>query len=145
MTETSEIIPVLTDKKGTIITETMVTKIKDDVKVKLTDIGIKPSTLSKLIQFTMEAIEDTPIKGAEQKEFALKVMKSLVEELPEKNKEKIFLLESLDSGSVEGTIELVVAASKNELTINHVVEITKACLPTLLDYISAKCGSRRKK
>jgi len=145
MTETSEIIPVLTDKNGTTVTETMVTKIKDDVKVKLTDIGIKPSTLSKLIQFTMEAIEDTPIKGAEQKEFALKVMKSLVEELPEKNKEKIFLLESLDSGSVEGTIELVVAASKNELTINHVVEITKACLPTLLDYISAKCGSRRKK
>ena len=145
MTETSEIIPVLTDKNGTIVTETMVTKIKDDVKDKLTDIGIKPSTLSKLIQFTMEAIEDTPIKGAEQKEFALKVMKSLVEELPEKNKEKIFLLESLDSGSVEGTIELVVAASKNELTINHVVEITKACLPTLLDYISAKCGSRRKK
>ena len=44
-------------------------------------------------------------------------MKSLVEELPEGNKEKIFLLESFDSGSVDGTIELVVAASKNELTL----------------------------
>ena len=146
MTETSEIVPKLIDKEEkNIITETMTAKVKLNVKERLTNIGLKPSTLSKLIQFTMEAIEDTPVKGAEQKELALKVMKSLVEELPEGNKEKIFLLESFDSGSVDGTIELVVAASKNELTINHVVEITKACLPTLLDYISVRCGSRRKK
>ena len=146
MTETSEIVPKLIDKEEkNIITETMTAKVKLNVKERLTNIGLKPSTLSKLIQFTMEAIEDTPVKGAEQKELALKVMKSLVEELPEGNKEKIFLLESFDSGSVDGTIELVVAASKNELTINHVVEISKACLPTILDYISARCGSRRKK
>ena len=93
----------------------------------------------------MEAIEDTPVKGQEQKEFALKVMKGLVEELPENNPEKIFLLESLESGSVDGMIELVVAASKNELTINHVATVSKACLPTLSKYISTKCASRRKK
>tara|TARA_B100000902_G_C27028971_1_gene773433 strand:+ start:171 stop:587 length:417 start_codon:yes stop_codon:yes gene_type:complete len=124
---------------------TIIPKIKSDVKEKLKDIGLKPATLSKLVQFTMEAIEETPIKGSEQKDFAIRIMKSLVIDLPENNPEKKFLLDSLDSGSVDGTIELVVAASKNELTINHVVEVSKACLPRLLDYVVTRCGSRQKK
>ena len=140
-----EIEPVLTDKNGVVVTETMIDIVKESVKDKLKDVGVKPSTLSKVIGLTMEAVEDTPVKGPEQKEFAIKVIKTIVEELPENNPEKIFLLESLDLGSVDGTIELVVAASKNELTINHVVAVSKACLPTLLDYISTRCGSRRKK
>ena len=140
MTEVDEIEPVLTEE-----TESMMTNVVSIVKDKLSNIGLKLSTLSKLIQFTMEAIEDTPIKGEEQKVFALKVMKSLVEELPEDNPEKILLLESLKSGSVDGMIELVVAASKNKLTINHVVNVSKVCLPDLFKYINTKCASRSKK
>ena len=140
-----EIEPVLTDKNGVKVTEIMIIKVKELVKSKLKDIGVKPSTLSVVIGLTMEAVEKTPVKGAEQKEFALKVIKTIVEELPENNPEKTFLVDSITSGSIDGTIELVVAASKNELTINHVVGVSKACLPTLLDYISTRCGSRRKK
>ena len=140
-----EIEPVLTDKNGVVVTETMIDIVKESVKDKLKDVGVKPSTLSKVIGLTMEAVEDTPVKGPEQKEFAIKVIKTIVEELPEDNPEKTFLAESITSGSIDGTIELVVAASKNELTINHVVAVSKACLPTLLDYISTRCGSRRKK
>lgn len=140
-----EIEPVLTDKNGVKVTEIMIIKVKELVKSKLKDIGVKPSTLSVVIGLTMEAVEKTPVKGAEQKEFALKVIKTIVEELPEDNPEKTFLLESLESGSVDGIIELVVAVSKNEFTINHVVAVSKVCLPNLLDYISTRCGSRRKK
>tara|TARA_Y100000389_G_scaffold203521_2_gene252163 strand:+ start:761 stop:1204 length:444 start_codon:yes stop_codon:yes gene_type:complete len=140
-----EIEPVLTDKNGLVVTETMIDIVKESIKDKLKDVGIKPSTLSKMIGLTMEAVEDSPVKGPEQKEFAIKIITTIVEELPENNPEKTFLVDSITSGSIDGTIELVVAASKNELTINHVVEVSKACLPTLLDYISTRCGSRRKK
>ncbi len=140
-----EIEPVLTDKNGIAVTETMLVRVKDSVKNNLKDIGIKPSTLYKVIGLTMEAVEDTPVKGPEQKEFAIKVIKTLVEELPENYPEKTFLVESITSGTIDGTIELVVAASKNELTINQVVAVSNACLPTLFDYISTRCGSRRKK
>jgi hypothetical protein len=71
-------------------------------------------------------------------------MKGLIEELPEDNPEKFFLLESLGPGSVDGMIELVVKASKNELTINHVVAVSNACLPTLFKYINTKCAGGRK-
>tara|TARA_Y100000389_G_scaffold205036_1_gene262268 strand:+ start:6702 stop:7136 length:435 start_codon:yes stop_codon:yes gene_type:complete len=144
MTEVDEIEPVLTEEQET-EKETIMTNVISIVKDKLSNIGLKLSTLSKLIQFTMEAIEDTPVKGQEQKVFALKVMKGLIEELPEDNPEKILLLESLKSGSVDGMIELVVAASKNELTINHVVTVSKVCLPNLFKYINTKCASRSKK
>lgn len=140
-----EIEPVLTDKNGVKVTEIMIVKVKELVKSKLKDVGVKPSTLSVVIGLTMEAVEKTPVKGSEQKEFAIKVIKTIVEELPEDNPEKTFLLESLESGSVDGIIELVVAVSKNEFTINHAVAVSKVCLPTLLDYISTRCGSRRKK
>ena len=143
--EIDEIEPVLTDKNGVAVTESMISKVKESVKDKLKDVGIKPATLSNVIRLTMEAVEETPVKGPEQKEFAIKVIKTLFDELPEANPEKTFLVESISSGSVDGTIELVIAATKNELTINHVLAVTKACLPTLLDYISARCGSRRKK
>ena len=141
MTEVDEIKPVLTEEQER---ETFMTNVISIVKDKLSNIGLKLSTISKLIQFTMEAIEDTPIKGPEQKVFALKVMKSLIEELPEDKPEKFFLLESLGSGSVDGMIELVVKASKNELTINHVVAVSNACLPTLFKYINTKCAGGRK-
>ena len=49
MTETSEIVPELINTP----TETMTAKVKFNVKERLKDIGLKPSTLSKLIQFTM--------------------------------------------------------------------------------------------
>jgi len=140
-----EIEPVLTDKNGLVVTETMIDIVKESIKDKLKDVGIKPSTLSKMIGLTMEAVEDSPVKGPEQKEFAIKIIKTIVEELPENNPEKTFLVDSITSGSIDGTIELVVAASKNELTINHVVGVSKACLPTILDYISTRCGSRQKK
>ncbi len=143
--EIDEIEPVLTDKNGVVVTESMISKVKESVKDKLKDVGIKPATLSNVIRLTMEAVEETPVKGSEQKEFAIKVIKTLFDELPQANPEKTFLVESISSGSVDGTIELIIAATKNELTINHVLNVTKACLPTLLDYISTRCGSRRKK
>ena len=104
------------------ITEDLLNSVLDKVKKNLHDIGVKPSTLPKIIQFVMEAIEDTPTKGPAQKKFALKVIGSLIEEIHESDEKKL-LQETFKSGGIEGTIELVVSASKGDLNINQVLDV----------------------
>ena len=127
-----EIIDKATDK----VFETLVEKAKD--------IGVKKSTLALIIKFVMEAVEDTPVKGAEQKDYALRLIRSLVLELAE-GEDKEYLLIALDSGSVADTIDLIVAATRGELNVNMVVETaTTSCLPCFMSML-AKKGKKEKK
>ena len=128
-----------------------VTKNKDELIDKATDkvfealleqaknVGVKKSTIAVLIKYVMEAVEDTPLKGAEQKDYALRLIRSLVVELAEDD-DKEYLLIAIDSGSVSDTIDLVVAASRGELNVNMVAETaTTSCLPCITS-IFAKCS-----
>lgn len=102
------------------------------------DVGVKKSTIAILIKYVMEAVEDTPLKGAEQKDYALRLIRSLVVELAD-DEDKEYLLIAIDSGSVSTTIDLIVAATKGELNVNMVVEsAATSCLPCITGVI-AKC------
>lgn len=102
------------------------------------DVGVKKSTIAILIKYVMEAVEDTPLKGAEQKDYALRLIRSLVVELAD-DEDKEYLLIAIDSGSISTTIDLVVAATKGELNVNMVVEsAVTSCLPCITGVI-AKC------
>ncbi len=127
------------------IAEDLLNSVLDKVKESLGDIGVKPSTLPKIIQFVMEAIEDTPTKGPAQKEFALKVIGSLIEELSESDEKKL-LQDTFKSGGIEGTIELVVSASKGELNINQVVDVAvNSCICPVFNFSMSKFNSCRNK
>ena len=127
------------------VTEDLLNSVLDKVKESLGDIGVKPSTLPKIIQFVMEAIEDTPTKGPAQKEFALKVIGSLIEELSESDEKKL-LQDTFKSGGIEGTIELVVSASKGELNINQVVDVAvNSCICPVFNFSMSKFNSCRNK
>ena len=95
-----------------------------EVKERLGDTGIKKSTLGVLIRYTMEAVEKTPVKGAAQKDFAVRLIGDLMRELPD-GEEKAFLLDAVDAGTVGDTIDLVVAASRGELNVNAAAEVVK--------------------
>ena len=131
-----------------------VTKNKDELIDKATDkvfealleqaknVGVKKSTIAVLIKYVMEAVEDTPLKGAEQKDYALRLIRSLVVELAEDD-DKEYLLIAIDSGSVSDTIDLVVAASRGELNVNMVAETAAtSCLPCITS-IFAKCSKKK--
>lgn len=161
----NEVINGIVDKAGNVIKEIkneetkvaakvafdIVNKLiedKEDVIDKATDkvfevllekskvVGVKSSTLALLIKYVMEAVEDTPLKGAEQKYYALRLIRSLVLDLAEGD-DKEFLLIALDSGSVADTFDLIVAASKGELNINMMVETAAtSCLPCFVSIFS---------
>ena len=127
-----EIIDKATDK----VFETLLEKAKE--------VGVKKSTLALIIKFVMEAVEDTPVKGSEQKDYALRLIRSLVLELAEGD-DKEYLLIALDSGSVADTIDLIVAATRGELNVNMVVETaTTSCLPCVMGIVSKRSRKEKK-
>ena len=123
------------------LTEDLLNSVLDKVKESLGDLGVKPSTLPKIIQFVMEAIEDTPTKGPAQKDFALKVIGALIDELHESDEKKL-LQETFKSGGIEGTIDLVVSATKGELNINQVVDVAvNSCICPFFNFSMSKFKS----
>ena len=127
--------------------------VKDDVlealKEKVKDIGVKPSTLTTIIRFTMEAVEKTPTKGSEQKDYALRLIRALVDDFDANDVDNVesdgvaFLRSALDNGTVGDTIDLIVQASRGELDVNTVVEVAATgCLPLCISFLCKKSKSK---
>lgn len=131
------VVNQVTDNKEEII-DKATDKVFEVLLEQAKDVGVKKSTIAILIKYVMEAVEDTPLKGAEQKDYALRLIRSLVVELAD-DEDKEYLLIAIDSGSISTTIDLVVAATKGELNVNMVVEsAATSCLPCITGVI-AKC------
>jgi len=121
------------------ISKELADSVLNDVKEKLGDMGVKSSTLTIIIKYTMEVIETTPVKGKAQMDLALRIIGDLINELPE-NDEKEFLLKTLNNGGIKDTIELIVDVSKGKVNINKITETAgENCLGPCIEYILSKC------
>ena len=119
------------------VSEEILNKAIVEVRHQLGAIGIKPTTLSIVIKHVMEVVENTPVKGKGQMNYALLIISDLVNEL-EDGQEKTLLIEMLDNGSIRDTIELVVDASKGNLKINKVAEVAAdGCLGPCFKYMTS--------
>ena len=114
------------------------------LKLRVKDISIKPSTLHLVIKYIMELIEETPIKGVAQKEFALKVLRELFKDLTE-GEDELVLLKLLDDGSISNLIDLVVDATNGKLNINAAITTTTSCIATCISYLTRNKKIRQNK
>ena len=110
------------------------------IKEKISVIEIRPSTLHLIIKCVMEEIEDTPLKGVEQKEMALKLIRELVMDFTEGNDEDV-LLKLLDDGTIGNMIDLIVDATRGHLNINAIAKVSSGCINSCIPY----CFSKKKK
>jgi hypothetical protein len=92
------------------------------------DVGVNLKTLHIIIKYVMEAVEQSPIKGKSQKTFALRLIKELIDNMPDSDSDKKTLLNLYETDSISNTIELVVRASKGELGINQVGSCVWSCI-----------------
>merc|ERR1712086_56548 len=92
------------------------------IKDKLSNITIRVSTIHLIIKYVMETVEKTPIKGTEQKDLALRLIRALIVDLTDKDDEKI-LIKLLDDGTISNMIDLIVDATRGRLNINRVVNL----------------------
>ena len=108
-----------------------------NVKNKIQDISIKPNTIHLLLQYVMEYVEETPLKGEEQKKMCLRIFRSLIMELTDGDKEEV-LLQLLNDGTISNLIELIVDASKGKLNINTAVATSIGCANSCFTYFFRK-------
>ena len=87
----------------------------------------------------MEEIEDTPLKGVEQKEMALKLIRALVIDFTEGDDEDV-LLKLLDDGTIGNMIDLIVDATHGHLNINAIATVSSGCINSCVPY----CFSKKK-
>ena len=56
----------------------LLSKSLNSLKVKLSSITLRPNTIHLLVKYVMEEVENQPIKGSEQKDLALELIKNLI-------------------------------------------------------------------
>ena len=114
-------------------------KLLANLKEKVSVIEIRTSTIHLLIKYVMEQVEETPVKGLEQKELGLKLIRHLIIDLTENEDEKV-MLQLLDDGTVGNLIDLISDATKGKLNINTIVDVSTGCINSCVPY----CFSKKK-
>ena len=107
------------------------------VKEKLSNITIRASTIHLIIKYVMETVEKTTIKGTEQKDLALRLIRALIVDLTDKEDEKV-LLKLLDDGTISNMIDLIVDATRGRLNINRVVTLSSKLISSCVPFLCRK-------
>ena len=123
-------------------TEDVVITIKDErvedvVKDLLLLLPASPSIID-LVRHTMEVIEKLPVKGVDQRELAVKAIKSCIEILPGLDDVAKEALLAVSDATLRDTIDLVVDASKGKLNVNKVVKTAQSCIVSCFNSWCAK-------
>ena len=103
----------------------------NSLKVKLSSITLRPNTIHLLVKYVMEEVENQPIKGSEQKDLALELIKNLIIDLSDKEDEET-LLKLLNDGTISNIIDIIIDATKGKLNINKTIKIASSCFPRCL-------------
>ena len=93
-----------------------------NVKSKLSIITISPSTLHLLVKYVMEEVEIQHIKGSEQKDLSLELIKHLITDLSDEDDKEILLI-LLKTGTISNIIDLIIDATKRKLKINKKLNV----------------------
>jgi len=128
MSEETEMVQPLDANPG------LFQKCKNQLKKRLDDVGLTPGTLILIVRYAMEVVELTKLKGRDQKDMAIKLVRSLVVDSNLEELKKTICLHMLDEGVVERTIDLVIDATKGRIAVNgvEIVEVASSCCAAFL-------------
>ena len=110
-----------------------------DLKDSLEGTSVDVKSLHLIIKMVMEIIEGTPIRGTEQKELAVKVLRQLFIDFTDDDIEST-LIGLLDTGVIGNLIDLITDASKGKLNINKIVKTSTSCIKFLIPLFCKKKG-----
>lgn len=103
--------------------ESSLEKLKESTK----NIDIDTVNILIVVKYAMEIVEITELKGLEQKEMAIKLVKQIVKDSKLDESIKSDVLNFINIGALGTTIDLIVDASKGRLNINLKKKIRKFC------------------
>jgi len=116
-------------------------KALNEVKSILSNTEINLFNLSSILKSTLEVVDYVKISGTEKKQFALAIIKTIIDE-KEFGEEEAVLTRLLENGSIGNMIDLIIAASHGDLDINNIVEpgcnLIVGCTKAWLPYFKSK-------
>jgi len=122
--ETKEIeLTIENESQEQIIFKKALEGLNEKLKNKDIDIG----NIMTIIQSAMEVVELTKVKGEEQKDLAVKLIKKVIIDAPISDSKEKLILDIIEEGVIGSTIDLVVAASRGQLNINAISEVAVGC------------------
>lgn len=121
--------------------ENLLSYALEELQKKVSMIDITTTTLPEIIKEGMQIVEKTTIKGTKQREFVIKILRKLFDNL-QNNDEKQILFKLLDNGTISNMIDLVVDATNGKLDINNIVKTTSNILLICLPYLKNKCKKK---
>ena len=83
---------------------------------------IKSDTIHILVKETLELVEEIKVNGSEKKEIVIAILKELIDDLVEDEKDKELINEMIDKEILSNTIDLIILASKGKLNLNNNTE-----------------------
>jgi hypothetical protein len=107
---------------------------REQFKDLMDEIPVSSGSLHIIIKYVMELVEETPIKGVKQKEFAVNLLRDIFKETTDGDEEKA-LLALIDNGAIGNMIDLIVDASRGKLNINTVTKASKGCFYAAIPYL----------
>ena len=93
-------------------------------------LGVNEVTVQSLItivKYAMEAVEISELKGSEQREMALRLVRQIIVDAPISDDQERLCLDMLDSGVLGQTMDLVVDATNGHVGVNQVVGLVETC------------------
>ena len=112
------------------VVEEVAEKVVDEVfdglvsklDLKIGSLEITPQSVMSVVRFAMEVVEATELKGSEQKDMVLRLLRHVITVAPISDEKEALCLQIIDDGVVSNTIDIIVAATQGQLEVNTVVE-----------------------
>lgn len=95
----------------------------DKLKKRIGDLEITPQSVISVMKYAMEIVELSELKGADQKDMAIRLVKTVVIESSTDEGHKKVCLDIIESGALAQTIDLVVDVTKGRVNINQIVQV----------------------
>ena len=94
---------------------------------KIGKLEINTQTVIAILKMAMEVVEATQLKGKAQKELCIKLVKDIVVAAPLSGDQEKLILNMIDSGVLDNTIDLVIDATQGKLDINAAMGVATGC------------------
>lgn len=119
-------------------------ELYENFKQKIKDIEITPENLITILTCAMEVVELSQLKGAEQKDAALKLMTDMLGESSLNEDIKKNYLDMVKSGMVANAVDVIVDATRGKLMVNKHVKKANAFIKQIKIVINALRGCFKK-
>jgi hypothetical protein len=96
--------------------ETVQTEFQNRISL----VTVSPESIILILQYAMETVEVTTLKGEEKKDAVVDLVRKAVVDAPIESRVESILLEMIDDGIIKHTIDIVVSASRGKLNLNGV-------------------------